>query len=364
MKLSEIATALQARLIGDGGIEIDRPVHPADAESARDLALAMEPSALAALAESRARAALVVEGAKVPDGRLDGQIVVVRPRYAMANLLELFERPPHVERGIHPTASIAKGAVLGAEVAVGPFVYIGPGARIGKGTRILAHVTVGAEAVVGERCLFHPGVRVGERVVIGNRVILHNNASIGADGFSYATPERSSVETVKQTGSVAATNRELTRINSIGTVILADDVEVGACSTIDRGTVSATRVGRNTKIDDLVMVGHNCVIGENCMLCGQSGLAGSCRVGDRVVLGGQVGVADHISIGDDCVIGGGTGIGRNVQPRSVLLGYPPLPPGEAHALFLNAMRLGRLFKDVEELKRRLPPAAGGADAAE
>ncbi len=245
----------------------------------------MEPSALAALAESRARAALVVEGAKVPDGRLDGQIVVLRPRYAMANLLELFERPPHAERGIHPTASIAKDVVLGAEVSVGPFVYIGPRARIGKGTRILAHVTVGADAAVGERCLFHPGVRVGERVVIGNRVILHNNASIGADGFSYATPERSSVEAVKQTGSVAATNRELTRINSIGTVILADDVEVGACSTIDRGTVSATRVGRNTKIDDLVMVGHNCVIGENCMLCGQSGLAGSCRVGDRVVLG-------------------------------------------------------------------------------
>jgi UDP-3-O-[3-hydroxymyristoyl] glucosamine N-acyltransferase len=364
MKLSEIATALQARLIGDGSLEIDRPVHPADAESPRDLALAMEPSALASLAQSRARTALVLEGAQLPEGRLDGQIVVLRPRYAMANLLDIFERPPYAEPGIHATAWVAKDAMLGADVSIGPFAYVGPKARIGARTRVLAHVTVGAEAVVGERCLFHPGARIGERVVIGDRVIIHHNASIGADGFSYATPERSSVESAKQTGAVAATNRELTRINSIGSVILADDVEVGACSTIDRGTVSVTRVGRNTKIDDLVMVGHNCVIGENCMLCGQSGLAGSCRVGDRVVLGGQVGVADHVSIGDDCVIGGGTGIGRNVQPRSVLLGYPPLPPGEAHALFLNVMRMSRLFKDVEELKRRLPPPKGDADAAE
>jgi UDP-3-O-[3-hydroxymyristoyl] glucosamine N-acyltransferase len=364
MKLSEIATALQARLIGDGNMEIDRPVHPADAESARDLALAMEPSALAALATSRAEAALVTDGANVPEGKLLGRIVVQRPRYAMANLLDLFERPPAIERGVHKTAVVSPDAVLGPDVAIGPFVYVGPRARIGKATRILAHVTVGADAVLGEHCLLHPGVRVGERVIIGDRVILHHNASIGADGFSFATPERGSVEAAKETGAIEATTRELTRINSIGTVVLADDVEVGACSTIDRGTVSATRIGRNTKIDDLVMVGHNCVVGENCMLCGQSGLAGSCRVGDRVVLGGQVGVADHVSIGDDCVIGGGTGIGRNVQARSVLLGYPPLPPGEAHALFMNAMRLGRLFKDVEELKRRFPPAAGGADVAD
>src|SRR3546814_8918202 len=127
----------------------------------------------------------------------------------------------------------------------------------------MPQATVGAEARIGADCLIHPGARIGERVVVGDRVIIHHNASIGADGFSFVTPEPGSVETAKASGRVEATNTALVRINSIGTVILGDDVEVGACTAIDRGTVSATRIGNNTKIDDLVMIGHNCIVGEN-----------------------------------------------------------------------------------------------------
>ncbi|HLI10719.1 MAG TPA: UDP-3-O-(3-hydroxymyristoyl)glucosamine N-acyltransferase [Alphaproteobacteria bacterium] len=352
MKLSEIATALNARLIGDGNLEIRRPVHPAEAETAADLALAMEPGALAMLKDSRARAAVVREESKIPDGALAGYIVVGRSRYAMAQLLALFPRPPQAEPGIHPSAVIAKDATLGRDVRIGPFCSVGARAQIGDGTILLSHVSIGAEARLGAACLLHPGARIGERVMIGDRAIIHHNASIGADGFSFVTPQPGSVETAKASHAVEATNQEIVRVNSIGTVILAEDVEVGACTCIDRGTVSATRIGRNTKIDDQVMIGHNCVIGENCMLCGQVGIAGSTVIGDRVVLGGQVGVGDHLQIGSDSVIAAGALIGTSVPPRSLLVGNPALPPQEAYELYRGLRQLGRLVADVAELKRR------------
>ena len=371
MKLSEIASALNARLVGDGAIEIERPVNPVDAESARDLALAMEPETIALLKESPARAAIVREENQLPAGVLSGYIVVGRSRYAMAQLQELFPRPPHSQPGIHPTAIVDPSAALAADVRVGPFCYIGPGVEIGQGTIVLAHVTIAANARLGRRCLVYPGARIGERVVIGERVIIHHNASLGADGFSFVTPEDSNVDSAKALGEIRASTQDLVRVNSTGTVVLADDVEIGACACIDRGTVSATRVGRNTKIDDLVMIGHNCVIGENCMLCGQVGIAGSTVVGDRVVLGGKVGVADHLRIGSDSVIGGGTMIGINVRPKSLLMGWPPQSPRDTFTTLLTIRRAKRIMSDVEELKRRVraldgekgDAAAQGVDAA-
>ncbi|HUI16377.1 MAG TPA: UDP-3-O-(3-hydroxymyristoyl)glucosamine N-acyltransferase [Alphaproteobacteria bacterium] len=358
MKLSEIATALNARLVGDGSIEIERPVNPIDAESGRDLALAMEAETVALLKGGPARAALVREEGQLPQGALDGYIVVGRSRYAMAQLLELFPRPPHSEPGIHPTALVDPSAVLAPDVRVGPFCYIGPRAEIKAGTIILAHVTVAADARIGRRCLVYPGARIGERVVIGERVIVHHNASLGADGFSFVTPEEGNVESAKALGEIRASTQDLVRVNSTGTVILADDVEIGACACIDRGTVSATRIGRNTKIDDLVMIGHNCVIGENCMLCGQVGIAGSTVVGDRVVLGGKVGVADHLRIGSDSVIGGGTMIGINVRPKSLLMGWPPQSPRDTFTTLLTIRRAKRIMSDVEALKRRVAALDG------
>ncbi|HUC63761.1 MAG TPA: UDP-3-O-(3-hydroxymyristoyl)glucosamine N-acyltransferase [Alphaproteobacteria bacterium] len=353
MKLSDIATALNARLVGDGAIEIDRPVNPADAEGPRDLALAMEPGAFELLKSSPARAAVLREGTEPPAGRLEGYLLVGRARYAMARILELFDRPVHAEPGVHPSAVIGPGAEIGRGVRIGPHCVVGPRARIGARTTLVAQVTVGAEAAIGEDCLIHPGARIGERVVLGHRVILQNNASIGADGFSFVTPELASVESAKETGALTAKVQDLVRINSIGTVVLGDDVEVGANSCIDRGTVSTTRIGRNTKIDDLVMIGHNCVVGENCMLCGQSGVAGSTVLGDRVVLGARVGVGDHVTIGNDTVLAGGALIGHNVPPRSLLVGIPPLPRAEAYELHRNMRRLGRLFEEVAALKKRV-----------
>lgn len=360
MKLSEIAEALGARLEGDGSLEIRRPVHPGDVESPEDLALAMERGTLALLPDSPARAAVVAEGAEVPEGNLEGYLVVGRPRYAMARLMVLFERPPRAPDGVHPTAVVEQGASVANDAAIGAHAFVGRGAEIGAGAVLMDHVSVGAEAKIGAGSLLHSGARVGERVILGNRVILQHNASIGADGFSYAMPKDGSIESAKARGTVDAVNSEITRINSIGTVILGDDVEVGAMSAIDRGTLAATVVGRNTKIDNLVTVGHNSKIGENCLICGQVGISGSCTIGDRVVLGGQVGVADHLTIGDDTVIAAGSGVGTNVPPKSVYAGYPAMPRNKAAELLIYSHRLRPMFEDVADLKRRLKAIESGA----
>ena len=353
MKLLDLAQALGGRLVGDGSLDVVRPVHPAQAESAADLALAMDKKLVPLLATTKARTAVVTEGAEIPEGALDGYVVIGRPRLAMAGITEVFERPVHRDPGIHPAAVIAPSATLGEGVSIGPFVVIGPDATIGDRAVILSHVSVGAGARVGADCLFHPGARIGDRVVVGERVIIHHNASIGADGFSYVTPEPGSVETAKATGQVGATNKALRRINSLGAVTLGDDVEVGANASIDRGTIADTRIGRNTKIDSMVQIGHNVRIGENCLVCGLVGIAGSVKIGDRVVLAGQVGIGDNVTIGHDSVIAAKSGVGTDVPPRSVMFGIPAQPRDRAFSQIKNLARLKTLFSDVAALKAKL-----------
>lgn len=366
MKLSEIAAALDARVEGDESLVIRRAVHPSEAEGPEDLALAMDKELLALLPGSKAVAVVVAEGAELPAGlseAIRGRIVVKRPRYAMAGLLDVFEKPVHAEPGIHPQAYVAPDAVVEDGVSIAPFAYVGPRARIGAGAVILPHVTVGADAVVGAGSLLHPGARIGERVVLGARCIVHPNAAIGSDGFSFVTPEPGSVESAKTTGRVVGTNVLLRRVNSIGTVVLGDDVEIGAGAAIDRGTVTATRIGNGTKIDNLVQIGHNVQIGTNCMLCGHVGVAGSTVIGDRVVLAGKVGVADHVRIGSDAVVAGNSGVGTDIPAKSVYMGYPAVPRARAFEQYKGLARLKRLFADVADLKTRLRALDGQGGAA-
>lgn len=360
MKLSEIAAALDARVEGDDSLVIRRAVHPSEAEGPADLALAMDRDLLALLSGSKAVAAVVADGAEVPEG-IRGRIIVKRPRYAMAGLLDVFEKPVHAEPGIHPQAYVAPDAEVAADASVGPFAYIGPRVRVGTGAIILPHVTVGADAVIGEGCLLHPGARIGERVVMGARCIVHPNATIGNDGFSFVTPEPGSVESAKANGRVVGTNVLIRRVNSIGTVILGDDVEVGAGAAIDRGTVTATRIGSGTKIDNLVQIGHNVQVGTNCMLCGHVGIAGSTTIGDRVVLAGKVGVADHVKIGNDVVVAASSGVGTDIPDKSVYMGYPAVPRARAFEQYKGLARLKRLFADVTDLKSRVRALDGQGD---
>ncbi|MBB3262605.1 UDP-3-O-[3-hydroxymyristoyl] glucosamine N-acyltransferase [Azospirillum sp. OGB3] len=360
--LAEIAAALGAALEGDGTLRIARAVHPSEAEGPEDLALAMEKGLTELLANGRAVAAVIAEGAEVP-ANLKGWIVVKRPRFAMAGLTTVFEKPVHAEPGVHPAAFVAPEAILGTGVSVGPFAYVGPRAVLGEGVIVMPHATVGAEAVIGKDCLLHPGARIGERVVMGERCIIHPNAAVGNDGFSFVTPEPGSVESAKATGKVVGTNVLIHRVNSIGTVILGDDVEVGANATIDRGTITATRIGSGTKIDNLVQIGHNVQIGTNCMLCGHVGIAGSTTIGDRVVLAGKVGVADHVKIGNDAVVAANSGVGTDIPAKAVYMGYPAVPRDRAFDQYKGLARLKRMHADVTDLKKRVGALDGGGKPA-
>lgn len=350
--VSEIARALGAELLGAGDIAISGAAEPAMA-GPTDLALAMDPKYAEGLGRGRARAAIVWAGADWQALGLEAAIVVPRPRYAMSGLTTLMDPGPEIAPGIHASAVIDPTAQVDQGAAIGPLVVIGPRARIGANARIGPHVSIAEDARIGDDALIHAGVRIGARVLIGDRFIAQPGAVVGADGFSFVTPEKSRVEQARASlgAETTAQNAAWTRIHSLGTVEIGDDVEVGANSTIDRGTIRATRVGHRTKLDNLVHLGHNVEVGEDTLLCGQVGIAGSTRIGNRVVLGGQVGVSDNVFVGDDVVAGGATKILSKIPAGRVILGYPAMKMEQYLEASRNWRRLPRLMDDIRMLKK-------------
>jgi UDP-3-O-[3-hydroxymyristoyl] glucosamine N-acyltransferase len=282
-RLSDIAASLGARIEGDGSIVILRAAEPSDA-GPDDLALAMDPKYAAGLAQGRARAAALWDGADWRALGLAAALFVPRPRFAMAGITRALDDGPAIIPGVHATCVIEASAQIADGAAIGPFVIIGAGVRIGARARIAAHVSIAEGAVIGEDALILQGARIGARVRIGERFICHPGAVIGSDGFSFVTPEKSGVEQVRQTLGTrdAVQAQEWTRIHSLGGVNIGDDVEIGANACIDRGTIRDTVIGRGTKLDNMVHVAHNVQVGQDCLLCGQVGIAGSARIGDRV----------------------------------------------------------------------------------
>src|SRR6476659_585806 len=339
MLTGDIARALSARIEGDGAIDIRRLVHPARAERPSDRALAMSSDAAAALARSKAQAVVVSNRNPVDVGGFKAVIAIDEPRKTLAALTALFDPGPAGADGIHPSAVIAPDAELGAGVRIGAYVVIGARCKIGAGTAVLPHVTIGSDVAIGKEGLFHPGVRIGDRVKIGDRVIVHPNVVIGSDGFSFA-PDLNS-----PTGFTAAV--VVTRIHSLG------NVEIGAGTTIDRSTLETTRIGRGTKIDNLVHIGHNVVIGESCILAGMVGVSGSVTIGNRVRIAGRAGISDHVRIGEEAVIGPGSGVPTNVEARAFVLGYPAIPHKRALEQFVYAGRQKRLHQKVDDIEARL-----------
>ncbi|TCP63340.1 UDP-3-O-[3-hydroxymyristoyl] glucosamine N-acyltransferase [Rhodovulum bhavnagarense] len=350
--VQDIATALGARLEGDGTIQIVRAAEPAHAGPC-DIALAMDPKYADGLGRGAARAAILWDGADWRGLGLEAAVFVPRPRYAMSGLTRLMDPGPEIAPGIHPSAIIEPGARIGAEAAIGPFVVVGARAVIGDRVRIASHAVIAEDARVGDDALILHGVRIGARVRIGDRFVAQPGAVVGADGFSFVTPEKSAVENVRETlgarGDAAA--QGWTRIHSLGAVTIGDDVELGANTCVDRGTIRDTSIGSGTKLDNLVHVGHNVQIGRDCLLCGQVGIAGSSKIGDRVVFAGQVGVNDNIFVGDDVVAGGATKIFTNAPAGRVLLGYPAMKMESHIEAYRGLRRLPRLFAQVAALQK-------------
>ena len=344
MLTKDIAEALSAQLVGDGGMDIKRVVHPDDASQPSDLALAMSGDAVAALAHTKARAVVASAKRPPPADRFQAVILAGQVKSTLAILTMLFDAGPARGAGVHATAIVAPDAILGDGVNVGPYAVIGPRSRIGARTSILPHVSIGADVVVGEQGLIYSGARIGDRVVIGHRAIIHFNAVIGSDGFSFA-PDLGPRMTYPA-------DVVLTRVHSLGNVVIGDDVEIGAATTIDRSTVQATRIGKGTKIDNHVHIGHNVTIGEGCIIAGKTGISGSVIIGDRVRIGGGAGLADHLKIGTEAIIGAGSGVGTDVPDGVFVMGSPAMPRDRFIELLLNLGRQKTLRAKVNEMWSR------------
>ena len=346
--VGEIAAALDAEAVGDLSLVIQGASEPATAQP-NQLALALSPAYADGLEDGEALAAMLWHGADWKALGLKAAIFAPRGRLAMAGLTQMLDSSPF-QAGIHPTAVIGDGAFLGEGVSIGAFSLVGAGAIVGSGTQIGSHVSIADKAQLGADCQIHDGARIMRRTCLGDRVILHPNTVIGADGFSFVTAEPSNVETVKsslgEAPLVAPSDPVQYRIHSLGGVVISDDAEVGANSTVDAGTIRPTRVGRGTKIDNLVQVGHNVIIGEHCLLAAQSAVAGSTVIGDRTVLGGKSGVADNVVVGADCVITGAAIVLSNVPAGRVMMGYPAVKMTSHIESYKALRRLPRLLRDL------------------
>lgn len=357
--IRDIAAALGAEAEGALDLTVRGAAEPA-AAGPDQLALAMDPRYGEGIARGRAQAAVVWPGADWRAMGLKAAIFAPRGRLAMAGLTRLMDPGPAIAPGVHPMALVDPTAELGEGAAIGPFVVIGAGVVIGPRARIASHVSIAEGARIGADALILQGARIGARVSIGDRFICQPGAVIGADGFSFVTPEKSGVEEIRETLGSRAEIRDQswTRIHSLGAVTIGDDVEIGANVCIDRGTIRDTQVGSGTKLDNLVHIGHNVQVGRDCLLCGQVGIAGSARIGDRVVMGGQCGVNDNIFVGDDVICGGATKIFTNAPAGRVLLGYPAVKM-ETHVEIQKALRrLPRLAARVAALERGNPGDMG------
>jgi UDP-3-O-[3-hydroxymyristoyl] glucosamine N-acyltransferase len=333
VRLGDLAAQLGCQLEGDGDVDILRVAPIEDAG----------PGDLTFLANSKYSSQLRTTGASAviatPDVG-DAPCAVLRTKnpyllFARATgLLYPIDRPAE---GIHPTAVVGKQVSIGEGVSVGPYAVVDSGAKIGARTIIRAHVVIGREAVLGPDCLLHSRVSIRERVVIGARCVIQDGAVIGSDGFGFAHRDDGTHEKIPQ----------------VATVVIEDDVEIGANTTIDRPAVGETRVKRGTKIDNLVQIAHGVVVGTDSLLAAQVGIAGSSIIGDSVMLGGQVGVTGHVTVGDRVKASAKTGVTGNVPADAFITGYPHMDNLEWRKSYVVFRRLPEMRKHLADLEERL-----------
>lgn len=335
--LSELARLVGGRVIGDEGVEISR-VASIEEAGPGDITFFTHPRYRSYLATSKASAIIIGDTISIEEP-LSGRslLQVSQPYVAFAKILQLFNPPLRYHPEVSPQASIHPTAALGEAVTIFPYVYVGKGASVGRGTVLFPGVYLGEGAQVGEDCVLHAQVTVREGCRLGNRVILHAGAVIGSDGFGYAGEGEGRI-----------------KIPQVGIVEVEDDVEIGANTTVDRATLGRTVIGRGSKIDNLVQIAHNVIVGEHSVIAAQTGIAGSTRLGREVILAGQVGVVNHVEIGDRARIGPQSGIPRSVPPGALLSGGIAAAP---HHEWLRVMtllpRLPQLWDALRRLERRV-----------
>ena len=330
--LASIAETTGGRLAGRGDLVVEG-IAPPQTAGPTDLTLVVSAAQLPKLAGSKAGAAIVPEGREVP-----GKDVIHHrnPYIALARVLETMYPPERVAPGIHPAAFVDPSARLGEGVRIGAHAIVQAEAVLGEGVRVGAGAYVGRHVNVGAQTVLFPHAVLYERVTVGRDCIIHSGAVVGADGFGFTRD--------------GGKNR---KIPQVGGVVVGDDVEIGANSCIDAGTMEPTRVGANTKIDNLVQVGHNCTIGERVVLCGGVCIAGSVTIEDDVTLAGRAAVAGHLRIGRGATVGGACGVISDVEPGAVVSGIPHQPHKEWLKSSAAMRHLPDLLREVHELRKRL-----------
>lgn len=352
--VKQIAEAIGAAHFGEGELIVSGVSEPAQATD-RDIALAMKPEYAEQISQGAAQVAFLWPDADWRSFGLKAAIVAPRPRYALSGLSAMMDRGQSFPQGIHPTAYVDQSAEIGQNVSIGAFSCIAAGARIGDDCVIGPQCYVGTNTILGADSLLREGVKIGADVIIGTHFIAQPSAIIGGDGFSFVTPEVSAVEKVRETlgRDGDAAKQSWARIHSLGGVHIGDNVEVGSNTCIDRGSVRPTKIGNGVKIDNLTQIGHNVIIGDDCLICAQVGVAGSTRIGNNVVLGGQTGVSDNVFIGDNVITGGATKVLSNIPAGRVMLGYPAMKMDTHIEVYKSLRKLPRLLRDVTNLQKAI-----------
>lgn len=342
----ELAAKLGAELEGDPGAVLTG-VADLRAAGPGQVSFAAHPRYLPDAAASTAAAVIVPKDAQIAAPK-PVLLRVADADAAFAAACALFAPPAVVmPRGVHPQALVSPQAKIGAKVSIGAFAVVEAGVEIGAGTTLYPQTYVGHEAKVGRDCLLYPFASVRERCVLGDRVILHNGAVIGSDGFGY----------------IADAQGVRTKVPQTGIVVLEEDVEIGANTTVDRARFGETRVGKGTKVDNLVMIAHNCVIGEHSVLCSQVGLAGTTTLGKHVICAGQAGLAGHLRIGDGTVIGAQAGVAKDMPGGQMYLGAPAVPRLEFGRSLAHVAGIPKLKDRLKAVEARLAARErGGAPA--
>ena len=333
--VAELAAHVGGRLSGDGRILIERVAAVENAEQ-NSIAFVEDAKLLERARQSRASCLIVPEGATV-DGKCC--IEAAHPKLAFALIAEVLHPPRKREPSTHATAIVAPSAQIDEGVHIGAGVSVGEKTHVGAGTQVYDGAIIGSYVRIGRDCVIHPNVVLYDNITIGERVILHAGVVVGADGFGYVREPGDSYHKFPQ----------------IGTVVIEDDVEIGANTCIDRGALGETRIGRGTKIDNLVQVAHNVRIGERVVIAAQTGISGSTIIEDDAIIGGQVGMGDHARVSRGAVVGSKAGIlpGKIVRPGAVVWGVPVRPLDEYKRLNAHFGRLPQMRAEIDELRQQV-----------